>query len=280
MQSTAKTIQIFLPDGDARSIRIADITSRTVRAVQIPRAKLKAAEERTEINCVGLYYLFGEAEDGSSPRAYIGEAEDLCVRLKQHAIAKDFWNNLVAVSSKTQAFTKAHVKYLEWLSYVQSKKADRFQLLNNTVPTKPFVSEAMEADLVDNFDTMRVLLSTLGFPLFEEINSSASAAKLFTCNATGISARGSLQVDGFVVFKGSGARLRETRVGDSWVANTRKALIAQGVLRQERDKYVFTKDHLFGSPSTAAATVLARRSNGWKSWKDSEGRTLDELERQ
>jgi hypothetical protein len=44
----ARTIQIFLPDGNARSIRIADITSRTVQAIQIPRNKLKDANIRKE----------------------------------------------------------------------------------------------------------------------------------------------------------------------------------------------------------------------------------------
>lgn len=41
----AKTIQIFLPDGNARSVRIAEVTSRTVQAVQVPRSKLKGAED-------------------------------------------------------------------------------------------------------------------------------------------------------------------------------------------------------------------------------------------
>jgi len=33
MINSAKTIQIFLPDGNARSVRIAEITSRTVQAI-------------------------------------------------------------------------------------------------------------------------------------------------------------------------------------------------------------------------------------------------------
>ena len=35
-----KTIQIFLPDGNPRSVKIAEITSRTVQAILIPRSKL------------------------------------------------------------------------------------------------------------------------------------------------------------------------------------------------------------------------------------------------
>ena len=41
----------------------------------------------------------------------------------------------------------------------------------------------------------------------------------------------------------------------------------------------FVKDYLFPSPSQAAATILGRSTNGWRMWKDSKGRTLDELKR-
>jgi len=39
--TTGKTIQIFLPDSNPRGIRIAEITSRTVKVLQIPRAELE-----------------------------------------------------------------------------------------------------------------------------------------------------------------------------------------------------------------------------------------------
>ena len=39
-----------------------------------------------------------------------------------------------------------------------------------------------------------------------------------------------------------------------------------------------THDHLFSSPSTAAACFLARSANGRTEWKDSEGRTLRDIQ--
>ncbi len=41
-----KTIQFFLPQGEPRGIRIADITTRIVQAVLVPRSKLSAAAKR------------------------------------------------------------------------------------------------------------------------------------------------------------------------------------------------------------------------------------------
>jgi len=79
-----RTIQIFLPDGNARSIRIAEITSRTVQAIQIPRSKIKESEGRKEVQNVGVYFLFGEESDTAKSLAYIGEAEICFERLTQH----------------------------------------------------------------------------------------------------------------------------------------------------------------------------------------------------
>jgi hypothetical protein len=52
-----QTIQIFLPDGDPRGVKIADITSRTVEALLIPRSQLDKGLKRKEINKVGVYFF-------------------------------------------------------------------------------------------------------------------------------------------------------------------------------------------------------------------------------
>ena len=58
-----KTIQIFLPDGNPRSIKIAEITSRTVQAILIPRSKLDYILTREELSNVGVYFLIGNPEE-------------------------------------------------------------------------------------------------------------------------------------------------------------------------------------------------------------------------
>lgn len=52
MKPTPKTIQIFLPGGDPRGIRIAEITTRIVQVIEVPRrlsaiiGELKAVTHR------------------------------------------------------------------------------------------------------------------------------------------------------------------------------------------------------------------------------------------
>ena len=56
-------------------------------------------------------------------------------------------------------------------------------------------------------------------------------------------------------------------------------MIVSGLLKKQGDHYILQENKLFASVSSAAAIVLGRRANGWLEWKNSEGKTLDELER-
>lgn len=162
--SRPKTVQIFLPDGNARSVRIAEITSRTIQAVQIPRQKLGVAQRREEVQKVGVYFLFGDVgDDASKPPDYIGEAENCLQRITGHHQRKDFWTTAVAITSKTRSFTKAHARRLEHDCIRTAQEAQRFRLKNTQTPAKPHIPEAMLAELRDNFGTVQTLLAILGF---------------------------------------------------------------------------------------------------------------------
>ncbi len=273
-----KTIQIFIPDGNPRSIKIADITSRTIQAILIPRSNLEYATTRDELNNVGIYFLIGDADDETKPILYIGEAEDCQLRLKQQNKTKDFWNTALAITSKTNYFTKTHVKFLEWFCYSEADKARRYRIDNPTVPTKPFVSEPMESDLLDNFETIKILVSTLGYPIFDPIKKPGGK-DILICKGKDAYAEGEYTEDGLVIFKESKCNLTVTRTLGSSVRILRKKLIGSGILIQDGNVYKFTDNQTFSSPSAAAATVLGRSANGWIEWKYKNGKTLDEVKR-
>lgn len=163
-----QTIQIFLPDGNPRGIKIAEITNRTIKAILFPRNQFEAILQRPELANVGFYFLFGVADNGHE-MAYIGEAEDCAERLKQHQRNKDFWNYAVVIISQTHAFTKTHVKYLEYVAIKKASETGRYDLDNSAIPNRPHITESMEADAEDCFEIAKVLLSTLGFPLFDSV---------------------------------------------------------------------------------------------------------------
>ena len=279
MKNNPKTIQIFLPDGNARSIRIAEITSRTIQAIQIPRSKVAEAKKRDEIKNVGVYFLFGVDETTGQPLAYIGEAEDCHNRITQHNRTKGFWDTAVGITSKTNSFTKAHAKYLEWYCHSKAIEINRFLVNNSTIPAKPYISEQMEADLLDNFETIKVLLSTLGFPILEQVVVKTQPSEMLHCKGRGVVAKGQYTDDGFLVFQGSQCHPEFVPSANKFVKNARQRILDAKIIEMQNNVYVFVKDYLFPSPSQAASTVLGRSTNGWTMWKDSKGRTLDELKR-
>ena len=276
-----QTIQIFLPEGNPIGIKVAELTNRVITAVLIPRNKLQDAEKREEIQKHGIYFLFGETEGKAKPTVYIGETDNCLERVKTHNRSKDFWNYAVIITSKTNSFTKSHIKFLEYLSIKHTIDTNRYETDNQTMPTKPFVTESMEADLLDNYDTMKVLLATLGFPIFEEIRTLSTKSKdLFYCKTRDISAEGNLINDGFVVYKNSKAVKNATNGCMKWVIELREKLKENGILKEENGVLLFLSDYIFNSPSAAASAVLGRHSNGWTEWKNkTNNKTLDELYR-
>lgn len=275
-----QTIQIFLPDGSPRSVKIAEITNRVVKAILVPRNKLEYMANRDELKNVGIYFLFGESVDKIKPIVYIGEAEDCLVRLKQHNRGKEFWNYAVVMISKINAFTKSHVKYLEHIAISETIQTNRYETENTVSPSKSYVTESMEADLLDSFDTMKILLSTLGFPIFEKISREQITAKeVLVLIRKDIKAEGDLIDDGFVVFKGSQAKKETVPSCHEYLINLRQNLLQNKIIVENGGNYEFMEDYVFNSPSTAGGVILGRSTNGWTEWKNKEGLTLDILKR-
>ena len=273
-----KTIQIYLPDGNPRSIKIAEITSRTVQAIFVPRSKLDIAESRSELKSVGVYFLLGDPAQDSKQSLYIGESEDCWTRLLQHNKSKDFWNNALVIVSKTQYFTKTHIKFLEWFCLTEATKASRFRLENSDTPKKPYTPEPVQADLIDNFDTIKILVSTLGYPLFDEIKKPSNR-ELLICQTKEVYAEGEYSEDGLIVFAGSQSKLQTTKSASASIIALRQKLIEDGILKQEDSVYKFTTNYIFASPSTAAAIVLGYSANGWRLWRYKDGKTLEDVKR-
>jgi len=271
-----KTIQIFLTDGTPRGIKLAEITSNIEQAIFIPRKQINEALERKEVSKPGVYFLFGNGIDSAKPIAYIGQSRNCIERIKTHDQKKEFWNYAVLIISKTNSFTKTHIEYLEQLAIIKGKEVNRYDLNNEVVPQKIHVTETLESDLLDNFDTIKILLSTLGFTIFEPLNKGIKGKNIFYCKGKKANAKGHYEEDGFVVHKGSKAILDLSSKSNNTVRNLRVKLLDAGILSQENEVLIFNEDYSFNSPSSASSQVLGRNSNGWKEWKNSEGKTLDE----
>ncbi len=283
MSATPKTIQIFLPGGDPRGIRVAEITTRIVQVIEVPRSLLQDFLKMPESSQVAVYFLFGESEDGAERKVYIGQTGDLRARLTWHNKEKEFWERALVLVSRTNSLTQTHALFLEWFCLQATRKAGRYADENGNGGSKPHTPAPLEADCLEIFDTGHTLLATLGYPLFDPVATSAESKTddIFYCKASGANGRGMYTQEGFVVLKGSvGRRESVPSIIGTAGGRIRDKLLESGVTRAEGDTVVFERDHLFRSPSTAALAVLGRTSNGWIDWKTKAGKTLDAVKRQ
>ena len=136
----AATIKLFLPNGDAQSLRITEISNWTGKALAAPRTELESFFEREEIDQAGVYFLVGTDAQSNKPKAYIGEAEDVGKRLKQQR-EKEFWVQAIVFVSKDENLTKAHARYLESRFIEIIKAADRASLANGNEPVFDLLPE-------------------------------------------------------------------------------------------------------------------------------------------
>ena len=133
---------------------------------------------------------------------------------------------------------------------------------------------------MDNFETLKILVSTLGYPLFDTIDKPKQKKDILICKGKDAIAQGEYTEDGLVVFAGSKANIVEAKSVQGWIVEMRKKLLDQGVMKQEGDVYIFISNYPFTSPSGAAGVILGRTANGWIEWKYQDGKTLDEVKRQ
>ena len=271
------SIRIFLPGGDPAGLRTIEKSNWTGAGLVIPRTTFADARSRRELKRAGIYILVGPPEESGLPRIYIGEGDPVGPRLDQHASKKDFWITAIAFTSKDENLNKAHVQYLESRLVELATKAKRCVLDNGNVPTLPSLAEAEAADAEGFLAEIQLCLPILGLSVFTPAAASTTRKPLQII-AKGITAKGLPTSEGFVVIAGSSAVLGEVASCPSAVKSTRAALVQNGVLKLSGDSYVFTQDYVFGSPSTAAAVVQGRSANGRVDWKDSKGRTLNEIQ--
>lgn len=283
---TPKTIQIFLPSGDPRGIRVAEITTRIVRVIEVPRSRVADFLAMPEAKQVGVYFLIGESEDQESPQLYIGQSGVVGERIASHNKSKDFWNRTLVAVSLTNSLTQTHGLFLEWASIRDAIAAGRYGLENGNAGSQPYTPAPLQADCQEILETMGTLLATLGFPVFTPVgkkslsNEPAGEQEYFYCKGSGANGTGLYTEEGFVVVKGStGRRDSVTSIVGTADDRFRQRLVEHGVMKVEGSSVVFTKDHLFGSPSMAAVALQGRTANGWIEWKDKNGKTLDQLKR-
>lgn len=268
-----RLLQTYLPEGNLEGPRIMELSDSSIKAFVIPRLKINSVSSRTELKQPSLYLLINLSEN----QLYIGESENFLNRLRNHDQSKDFWDLAIAIVSSTNNLEKSDVKYLESLSVEKSKKESTFEILNRTIPVRNNVHEFKIHTLDAILEDLGLICESLGISIFESKKNSAEDAR-WSLTAKKSRAIAEYRGDKFVILSGS---IIDKTYAPSWASAFPKAQIERDELLKTNgtdkgDVYEITSNIATRSPNHAGGIVSGRSINAWISWKNKDGKTMDQ----
>lgn len=275
----SRKITIFLADGLPGGIREITIDQWSGRGLCSPRHRIHDMFNTPEVaEGAAVYFLVGNSNEGGLPRVYVGEADGLKGRIKQHDQGKDWWESVVVFVEK--GLTKTRVQYLESISVARLRQYGRCVLDNGNNPQLPTIPKEDISGTETFFENIALIMPLFGYDIFAygltESQHSKESESEFFCKGKDASATGVLLPDGKMkVLKGSTAIAANSKAFESHAYRRLKDQLLQiGRLKQEGATLQFVEDYVFDSTSAAAAIVLARSASGPLEWKTASGERL------
>ena len=292
MNASGRSLELYFIDGRPDGMLTAEVFNWTGHVLRAPRTQIREALGRDEARRTGVYLLLGEV-DGRA-RLYVGEAEDIGSRLRDHVKAKEWWDQVILITTTGDALHKAHVKYLEARLVEIARDVGAMTLENGNTPPRSSLSEAATASMESFLETLMMVLPAIRVDAFlvkkrevkpvnttENPNEAATPSFEFKIPRQGIHAVAVMRDGEMVVQKGSTIRStwRQSK-SEYWkFRETHETLVQTGVIVPNGDVSVFTQDFSFSSPSAAASVVAGRYAASGSSWIHTEtGQTYAEWE--
>jgi len=275
--ANAKTIELFLVDGTISGIVTVELSNWSGKAIKIPRKEIKKSK-REDITLPGVYFLLREGADGST-HVYIGEGENVKDRLVRHINAYNtggeeyYWAN--AIMFVDRALNKTLIRYLENRIYVTMKSIGKYKVLTKNTYKNTIIKESQIATMEEFISNVAILLKPMGYDFLDVPEKPEPSETILYCKGNGAVAKGFVSANGFNVLEGS---MVSDSIAPSFASNKawynkRKELEENGTISNKQ----LTKDCEFTSPSAASSIVLGRPSNGQEDWKNAEGLSLKEI---
>ncbi len=288
-----KNLNLFLMDGTATGRVKCTLANWTGVVYKIPRLLLEQSSQRDDLKFSGVYFLFGNDEQTGNPVVYVGQAgnrkngEGIYQRLLEHRNNgdKDYWQEAVVVTTTNNILGPTEISYLENRCCLLATSANRYEIKNGNEPSSGNVTEEKQAELEEFIEYAKLVVGTLGYPVFEPLRKPTVADDEVAAQTPEIpilylkrKSRKSNQVikaqcqqtlEGFVVLAGSQIEVIDSdSISETVQKRRQQAKISAGILQ---------KDELFKSPSYAAGFVIGGSVNGLTVWKTADGKTLKEL---
>lgn len=287
-----KKLTVYMIDGTAYGPRLSEIGNWVGKAMYSPRASVNKIMNRSEFDNPGIYCLKGDpTDDAFDEKIYIGEAENIKARLKQHLSDpnKDF-KELIFFVSKDELLTKTQIRYLESRLVQLAIEAKTAQIDNGNSPSLPTLHEADISDMEYFLEQMKLILPVMGFKFLisstvkqsneNQIENSNSVHETYYIKTKTFKASMIETDQGYIVKKGSEAKKVLSKSCTETYRNMRRKLVETEIMVLYNDILIFAEDAVFNSPSAASNMILGRNSNGFTEWVNAKGQTFKAVQEQ
>lgn len=285
-----KKLTVYMIDGTAYGPRLSEIGNWVGKAIYCQRASVNKIMSRPEFENPGIYCLKGDpTDDAFDEKIYIGEAENIKSRLKQHLSDpnKDF-KELIFFVSKDELLTKTQIRYLESRLVQLAFEAKTAQIDNGNSPSLPTLHEADISDMEYFLEQIKLILPVMGFNFLisstvtpKDIKQSETKSEIhetYYIKTKSFQATMMETDQGYIVAKGSEAKKSLSKSCTETYRNMRRKLLETKIMIENGEKLIFAEDAVFNSPSAASNMILGRNSNGFTEWVNEKGLTFKKVQ--
>lgn len=126
-----------------------------------PRESINDLVSRADCKKYGVYLLL------SDQQVYVGQASDLERRTKQHVTDKDWWTQVILMTTKDDSFNASDIDYLESRLINIAEKAGKLDRDNKKKGNPQKVDEFRQAELEQYLEEALFLLELIGIRVFK-----------------------------------------------------------------------------------------------------------------
>ena len=179
MATKTKTIKMLLYDGDLSGVmNVSDSAWESGKMYSAPRESINDLISRADCKKYGVYLLL------SDQQVYVGQASDLERRTRQHLNDKDWWTQVILMTTKDDSFNASDIDYLESRLIDTAEKAGKLDSDNKKRGNPKKVDEFRQAELEQYIEEALFLLEIIGIRVFKKNTKTKQTIKTTSKKST------------------------------------------------------------------------------------------------
>ena len=277
-----KNLSIHYLNNDPNGVKVCELETSMVQALVFPRDLLsKAKEVGTELSKHGIYFLIENKDGRELPRMYAGQTRNgVEERFRDHKQKKDYWDLAVLFVARGSDWGLDIIDGLEKLAIDAIVKSNRYtgdNVIIRKTPEKRKGIDYRKQAISQYFDDVKFIMGALGWPLDPtDISKPHRTEEVWLIQKGSIVGHMRIAGEKYEVMPGSQIDLNSEPTANETAKKLRESLLSNDDIYEDANgSWKLRKIISFNSPSGAAVFVLGGSLDGWKVWKNSEGKTLD-----